>query len=173
MNFNLTETIKILSKTPNLITELLSDLSDEWIYTNEGVNTWSPYDIVGHLIYGEKTDWIPRAKIILSDRENKTFEPFDRFAQMKNSEEKSINELLNEFRELRKENIECLERMKIDKKTLEGTGVHPELGIVTLKQLLSTWLVHDLSHINQMTRVLATNCKNNVGPWKAYISIIK
>lgn len=173
MKFNLNESIEILSRTPLVFRQLLSGLSKEWINNNEGRDTWSPYDIIGHLIHGEKTDWIPRAKIILSEQTNKTFEPFDRFAQFENSQGKSLEELLIAFETLRKANIEALKAMQLTDELLDQTGIHPDLGEATLRQLLATWTIHDLSHINQMTRVMMQNYKEEVGPWKAYISLLK
>lgn len=173
MRFNLTESIEILSRTPSVFRGLLSGLSDEWIKNNEGGDTWSPYDIIGHLIHGEKTDWIPRAKIIVNKQADKVFEPFDRFAQFENSKGKSLEELLTEFEALRKVNIEALKSMQLTEELLNQTGIHPDLGEATLKQLLATWTIHDLSHINQMTRVMMQNYKEEVGPWKAYISLLE
>ncbi|KAA3641395.1 MAG: DinB family protein [Bacteroidetes bacterium] len=173
MNFNLKESIQILTRTPEVIEILLTGLPNEWIHNNEGPDTWSPFDIVGHLIHGEKTDWIPRAEIILSDKEDKTFVPFDRFAQFENSKGKTLGQLLTEFKEIRQENIKALEAMQIDDVKLEKTGIHPDFGEVTLKQLLATWTVHDLSHIHQMTRVLGKNYRTEAGPWRAFISILQ
>ncbi|MEX0314502.1 MAG: DinB family protein [Allomuricauda sp.] len=173
MEFNLEESIQILVKTPSVISNLLKDLPEVWIKTNEGGDTWSPYDIVGHLIHGEQTDWIPRAKIILDTENNKTFTPFDRFAQFENSSGKTLNQLLSEFQELRTENIETLKALDITESDLMKEGIHPEFGLVTLKQLLATWAVHDLGHIHQIVRVLANNYKNEVGPWIQYISILQ
>ncbi len=173
MEFNITESIQILTKTPSVISNLLKDLPETWIKTNEGVDTWSPYDVVGHLIHGEKTDWIPRALIILSENEDKAFVPFDRFAQLKNSRSRTLKQLLAEFEELRTENIQKLQALSIDEQTLERKGIHPEFGEVTLKQLLATWVVHDLGHINQITRVMAKNYKIEVGPWTKYLAILR
>jgi hypothetical protein len=173
MKFDLSECIKILNRTPFLIDQMLLGLSDELIFSNEGGDTWSPYDIVGHLIHGELTDWIPRAEIILDDNLNKNFMPFDRFAQIEISKGSSLIELLKEFRNKREQNVQRLLEMNIDAVKLKKTGIHPDLGEVTLKQLLSTWIVHDLSHINQMSRVIAKNFKGEIGPWKAYISIMQ
>ncbi len=173
MEFNITESIQILTKTPSVISNLLKDLPETWIKTNEGVDTWSPYDVVGHLIHGEKTDWIPRALIILSENEDKAFVPFDRFAQLKNSSSRTLKQLLAEFEELRAQNIQKLQALSIDEQTLERKGIHPEFGEVTLKQLLATWVVHDLGHINQITRVMAKNYKIEVGPWTKYLAILR
>ena len=172
MNFKLSDAIQILSRTPMVIKELLLGLPDEWILSNEGTNTWSPFDILGHLIHGEKTDWIPRARIILGNQENKTFIPFDRFAQFEESKGKSVDELIDEFTILRKENIITLKQMNLQPEHLGQIGIHPDFGKVTLRQLLATWVVHDLSHINQMTRVMAKNYQVEAGPWTRYISIL-
>lgn len=173
MTFNLQKSIEILSKTPDTLNTLLTDLSDDWLRSNEGEHTWSPFDIVGHLIHGEKTDWIVRAKIILSGEENKTFVSFDRFAQEQESKGKTIQELLAEFSRLRKQNLETLAQLQITENDLPKKGIHPELGEVNLKQLLSTWTVHDLGHIAQISRVMAKQYSNEVGPWKAYLGILK
>ncbi|WP_298418592.1 DinB family protein [uncultured Kordia sp.] len=173
MTFNLQKSIEILQKTPETLRTLLHDLSDDWLFHNEGKNTWSPYDIIGHLIHGEKTDWIVRAKIILSDKEDKTFESFDRFAQEQASNGKSIQELLVEFTKFRQYNLEILAQLKITENDLLKKGIHPELGEVNLQQLLATWTVHDLGHIAQIARVMAKQYTTEVGPWKAYLGILK
>lgn len=172
MQFELAKAVEILSRTPDIVETMLNGLSDEWIKPNEGGETWSPYDIVGHYIHGEKTDWVSRMEIILSDKAEKSFEPFDRFAQFTNSNGKSLVELLDEFKQLRKENIEKLRSANISEPDLEKTGIHPAFGIVTLKQLLATWVVHDLSHINQLSRVLAKQYDAEVGPWKEYLGVL-
>ena len=173
MEFNLTESIKILARTPMVLSHLLEGLPETWVKTNEGENTWSPYDVVGHLIHGEKTDWIPRVMIILGKNEDKTFVPFDRFAQFQESKGKSIEQLLEEFGQLRPDNIQRLQSMDINKEMLSKEGVHPEFGSVTLKQLLGTWVVHDLSHLHQITRVMAKNYKTEIGPWAQYLSVLR
>jgi hypothetical protein len=171
-SFNLKEAIEILERTPDVLTSLLSGLSDGWIYNTEGGESWSPFDIVGHLIHGEKNDWILRAKIILDYGEEKPFEPFDRFAQFKDSEGKTFNELLEEFKKLRNENIDVLNKLNLNENDFNKKGFHPEFGKVTLKQLLSTWVVHDLSHIRQISRVMAKQYKNEIGPWAKYLPVI-
>ena len=173
MKFSIPKSIEILERTPATLYSLLSGLSHEWLYSNEGENTWSPYDIVGHLIHGEKTDWMVRAKVILSDKEDKTFVPFDRFAQMNDSEQKTMLQLLEEFDTLRKENIAQLIELKLDSRDLSKTGIHPELGTAQLNELLSTWVVHDLGHIAQISRVMAKQYKGEVGPWIEYLTIVK
>ena len=172
INFNLKEATEILERTPAVLISLLSGLSDEWIYNNEGGESWTPYDIVGHLIHGEKKDWIQRTNIILEHGEDKPFEPFDRFAQFKDSEGKTLNDLLEEFEKLRKVNIDVLNNLNLEEKDLNKKGIHPEFGNVTLKQLLSTWVVHDLSHIRQIARVMAKQYKNEIGPWEKYLRVI-
>ena len=172
INFNLKEATEILERTPAVLISLLSGLSDKWIYNNEGDESWTPYDIVGHLIHGEKKDWIQRANIILEYGKDKPFEPFDRFAQFKDSEGKTIKDLLEEFTKLRKENIEVLSKLNLDEKDLNKEGIDPEFGTVNLKQLLSTWVVHDLSHIRQISRVMAKQYKNEIGPWEKYLRVI-
>ncbi len=171
-NFNLKDATEILERTPAVLTSLLSSLSDGWIYNNEGDESWSPYAIVGHLIHGEKNDWILRAKTILEYGEDKPFEPFDRFAQFKDSEGKTLNDLLEEFAKLRNENIDMLNKLNLDENDFNKKGIHPELGSVTLKQLLSTWVVHDLSHIRQISRVMAKQYKNEIGPWETYLPVM-
>jgi len=172
MKFDLNNSIEVLEKTPIILESYLSGLSNNWLKNNEGKNTWSPYDIIGHLIFGEKTDWIIRTKTILSKSENKIFEPFDRFAQLKENKNKSISELITEFKDLRKSNLKELKSLNITNKDYGLKGIHPELGEVTLEQLISTWVVHDLGHISQISRVMAKQYKTNVGPWKTYLGIL-
>lgn len=173
MEFNLNKSIEILSRTPFVIETLLDGLHDDWIKNNEGPDTWSPYDIVGHLIHGEKTDWMIRTNIILSKHSDKTFAPFDRFAQFENSKGKSLKQLLNEFKQLREENLALLTVKKITNDDLTKKGTHPALGEATLSQLLATWVAHDLGHIAQITRVMAKQYKVAVGPWKQYLPIME
>jgi len=172
MKFDLNKSIEILERTPIILESMMHGLSSSWIKSNEGENTWSPYDILGHLIFGEKTDWIVRAKIILSQSEDKTFEPFDRFAQLKEDQSRTTEDLITEFKKLRKSNISALKSLNITSTTLEAKGIHPELGSVTLEQLISVWVVHDLGHIAQISRVMAKQYSENVGPWKAYTTIL-
>ena len=172
MNFQIEKAIEILSQTPETINSLLRNLSNEWIESDEDQESWNPFDVVGHFIHGEETDWIPRAKIILAQGENLTFEPFDRFAQFEKSKEKSLPELLDEFTDLRAANIEILREMNLTDEHLELKGIHPELGEVNLRQFLATWVVHDLNHIRQITNILARKYAKNVGVWKEYLSIL-
>lgn len=173
MNFDLNKSIEILENTPSTLESLLSGLSDDWIKNNEGEHTWSPYDVVGHLIFGEKTDWLVRIKTVLSNSNNKLFESFDRFAQLEKDQNKSIQELLEEFKLLRKKNLETLRSLNITQKDYSKTGVHPEFGEVTLEQLISTWVVHDLGHIAQISRVMAKQYKEGVGPWINYLGVLR
>ncbi len=150
----------------------MKDISSDWSHENEGADSWSPYDVLGHLIHGEKTDWIERSCRILGYRESNKFKPFDRFAQFEDSKGKTLNELLVEFERLRAKNIIELNSLKISDEKLHLNGVHPEFGTVNLRQLLATWVVHDLGHISQISRVMAHQYKTEVGPWKAYLRIL-
>jgi len=172
MEFQLEHAKDILRRTPATLNLLLQDLSEPWLMNNEGPDTWSPYDVVGHLIHGEETDWIPRAKIILDDGENRAFTPFNREAMFEKSKGKSIGELLKMFAQLRAENLRQLDKLNLTPELLAKRGLHPELGIVTLSQLLSTWVVHDLSHIGQIVRVMCKQYGDAVGPWKAYLPVL-
>jgi len=172
MQFNLQTAIPILERTPDVVSALLKDLHHDWINSNEGPDTWSPYDIVGHYITGEKTDYMQRLNIILGDQSDKHFAPFDRFAQFRDSQGKSLDQLLDEFAMLRKQNVDKLKTLTIDEDTLNKTGIHPAFGEVTLRQLLATWVVHDLNHIYQLSRVLSKQYMNEVGPWKQYLGVL-
>jgi len=173
MNFDLNKSIEILERTPIVLEVMLRHISTDWTTANEGGDTWSVYDIVGHLIYGEKTDWIPRAEIILSKSQNKTFIPFDRFAQFEESKGKSLSQLLLEFKQLREVNLNILKSKNLTTDDFKRKGIHPELGEVTLAQLISTWTVHDLNHIAQISRVMANHYKLDVGPWVKYLGMLK
>ncbi len=173
MNFSLSKSIEILEQTPGVLMAMLGNVSTGWTSNNEGEDTWTVYDIVGHLIHGEKTDWIPRMEIILSGNPDKTFEPFDRFARFEESKGKSLTQLLDEFKSLRQKNMVQLRSKKLTGKDLEATGIHPAFGAVTLSQLLSTWTVHDLNHIAQISRVMAKQYKTEVGPWVEYLRILQ
>ncbi len=172
MLFDLNKSIEILERTPGVVNALLQGLSKEWLFSNEGENTWSPYDVIGHYIEGEKTDWIPRMRIILSADKDKRFVPFDRFAQLGNDKSKPIKALLNEFSEWRKNNIAELKKANLDEEKLNKKGIHPEFGEVTLRELLATWVAHDLNHIFQISRVMAKLYKEEMGPWPKYISVV-
>ena len=172
MVFDLETSIQLLDRSPSVYRKLLGELPNDWIHKNEGENTWSPFDVLGHLIHGEQTDWIPRIKIILGPEENKTFESFDRFAQFHNSKGKSFEQLLQEFEQYRAHNITILKGLQLTPGDLKKTGIHPELGIVTLQQLIATWTVHDLAHLNQASRLMMKYYGNETGPWKAFISLL-
>ncbi len=171
MKFDLNKSIEVLERTPSVVEQMLSGISDDWVVNNEGGDSWSPYDIVGHLVHGEKTDWVVRMEVILLN-DDKKFEPFDRFAQIKDSKGKTLQMLIDEFKALRKKNIVKLRLKKIDSFDLQKTGIHPAFGKVTLQQLLATWVVHDLNHIAQIARVMAKQYKTEVGPWVEYLPIL-
>jgi len=170
--FAMDEAVAILSHTPATLDALLRDLPDGWIAAHEGGETWSPFDVIGHLIHGEHTDWIPRAKIILEHGDGRPFEKFDRFAQFQASTGRSLASLLDEFATLRQQNLRELESLRITATELDRRGRHPELGIVTLRQLLATWVAHDLDHVVQISRAIARQYTDEVGPWRAYLRII-
>ena len=171
MQFDLNNSIQVLSRTPKVLEVLLSGLDLSWTHSNEGKDTWSPFDVVGHLIEGEKHDWIQRMNKILSD-DDKNFKPFDRFAQFESSQGKDLRQLLTEFTELRTKNLEALQRVSFTKEVLARTGVHPVFGMVTMENLLSTWVVHDLSHLAQIARVMCKQYKKEVGPWIEFMPIL-
>ena len=173
MNFDLARSLEILERTPTTIEALLSGLHDSWTKTNEGPETWSPYDVVGHLIHGEKTDWIARMEIVLSDGPNKTFAKFDRFAQSHESTGKSLDDLLKEFKRLRRQNVAIVQSKRLTAADFKRTGMHPAFGEVTLAQLISTWVAHDLDHVSQIARVMAKQYKAEVGPWVEYLKILR
>jgi hypothetical protein len=173
MSFSIPKTIAILERTPKVLSSMLQNLPTEWVNCNEGPETWSAFDIIGHLIQGEKADWMIRTKIILSDKSDKSFEAFDRFAQFKTSQGKSINDLILEFTSLREANIEELKNLQINEGDLSKTGNHPAFGAVSLRQVLATWVAHDLSHIAQISRVMAKHYKEDIGPFVQYLRIIR
>ena len=171
MKFNLQQAIQILERTPQVVTSMLRGLDNAWTKSNEGKDTWSPYDIIGHYIHGEKTDWIPRMEIILG-LGDKNFIPFDRFAQFNDSKGKSLDDLLDEFSSLRSSNISKLKAAALSDSDLQKTGIHPKFGPVTLEQLLAAWVAHDLTHIYQISRVMARQYDAAVGPWKEFMRIL-
>jgi hypothetical protein len=172
-NFRIDLAMEILKQTPATIEAMLAGLSDEWTAGGVDEASWAPFDVVGHLIHGEETDWMPRAEIILARGENRTFVPFDRLAQFENSKGKTLGQLLGIFKKLRDANLEKLASWDLTEGQLELKGMHPELGEVTLRQLLATWAVHDLNHVKQISEGLANKYAAEVGPWKAYLSILK
>lgn len=163
----------VLERTPSVLRTWLGGLPDGWTTVTEGGGTWSPFDVIGHLIHGERTDWIPRARIILEHGVAQPFDPFDRFAQFEASAEASMTELLGTFERLRAANLAHLANLAITADHLELEGTHPELGRVTLRQLLSTWAVHDLTHIAQIARAMAHRMRDEVGPWRAYLRVLQ
>lgn len=170
--FVIDEGVAILARTPGTLDAMLRGLQDGWIIANEGENTWSPFDVVGHLIHGERTDWMPRVKIILEQDESRAFDTFDRFAQFAASAGRTLDSLLDEFAALRRNNLRELEGLRLTAADLDRRGRHPSFGIVTLRQLLATWVAHDLDHIVQISRVLARQYSDEVGPWTAYLRIV-
>jgi uncharacterized damage-inducible protein DinB len=172
MEFQLDQAKEILRRTPATLNSLLHQLPNEWALSNEGLDSWSPFDVIGHLIHGEESDWIPRAKLILEHGEERPFAPFDRFAMFERSRGQSLSDLLTTFERLRTESLKELDKMNLTPEMLQKRGRHPELGEVTLSQLLSTWVVHDLGHVGQIVRVMAKQYDEAVGAWRAYLSIL-
>ena len=173
METALQNTIALLSRTPAVLNALLRDLPDEWTYRNEGENTFSPFDVVGHLIHGERTDWMPRAKIVLQRGESLAFEPFNRWGHLEQCESKSLPELLDEFAQVRAENLSELRALGLRREDLARCGRHPALGAVTLSELLATWAAHDLDHLHQISRTMAHQYREAVGPWSAYLGVLQ
>jgi hypothetical protein len=170
-DFNLDDCVLMLSRTPGILRAWLAELPDRWVRVDEGPETWSPFDVVGHLIHGEKTDWIPRVERILS-QDSEPFEPFDRFAQIEENEGRYLEELLDDFEELRVRNLGQLRSHRIGDEELDRQGTHPEFGTVTLRQLLASWVTHDLGHIAQIARVMAKRHTEEVGPWREYLAVL-
>ncbi len=172
MEFELHLGISVLERSPATFAALLSGIGPAWYDATEGAETWSPYVIMGHLIHGERTDWIPRAEIILAQGTDRRFAPYDRLAQFEESAGKSLRDLLDEFAQLRAENLRTLAGWQLTSRELALTGDHPAFGAVTLQQLLATWVAHDLGHLAQTARVMAKQYREAVGPWRAYLSIV-
>ena len=172
MKYSLEKSYEILERTPDVLQSLLAGLSDDWLLHNEGPETFSPYDVIGHLVHGEKTDWVVRTKMILEFGNAQTFERYDRFAQYEESKDKSLQQLLDEFAAIRKENMSWFRSLNLTEDDLDRKGMHPVLGDVTLKNLLATWVVHDLTHIAQITRVMAKQYKEEMGPWQEFFRIL-
>ena len=170
--FDLEEAVAILERTPESLNALLRGLPETWLSATEEDESWSPYDVIGHLIQGERTDWMARARHILSG-EQRPFDPFDRTAQFADSKGKSVDELLSTFATLRRQKLAELAAMKLTSRDMDRKGQHPDIGEVTLGQLLSTWLVHDMDHVSQIARTIAKVYTGAVGPWTAYLSILK
>lgn len=173
MKFREDQAVEILRQTPYTLQRMLEPLSPEWTASSGDKENWGPYDVIGHLIHGEETDWIPRAEIILADGENRNFVPFDRLAQFENSKGKSLDDLLTEFAHLRNANIEKLIRWQLTDDQLALTGAHPVLGEVTLKNLLATWVVHDLNHIRQIVTYMARKYDESAGVWRSHLAILQ
>ncbi len=171
--FRLDEAMAVLSRTPAVLNALLRGLPETWVRSNEGKDTWSAFDIVGHLIFVDRTDWMPRARIILENGEARPFDPLDRFAQLNESQDKPLEQLLDEFARLRKENLAALQALNLQPKDLTRRGTHPALGAVTLGELLAAWAVHDLTHLHQLSRVMAHQYRDAVGPWSAYLGVLQ
>ncbi len=171
--FNLGETIAVLTRTPQTLNTLLRGMPHIWVRRNEGNDTWTAFDIVGHLIVGERTDWMPRVRVILEHGEARPFTPFDRFAQSKESQGKSLEQLLDDFSSLRKNNLAGLQALNLQKEDFARRGKHPALGVVTLSELLATWAVHDLTHLHQLSRVMANQYCEAVGPWSVYLGVLQ
>ncbi len=170
--FNLPDAVAILERTPASLAALLSGLPETWIRATEGSGTWSPYVVIGHLVHGERTDWIPRARHILAGKTT-PFEAFDREAQFRESEGRSLGDLLETFADLRRENLAILAAFNLTDEDLRRRGLHPQLGEVTLGQMLATWVVHDLDHVQQIVRTMAKSYTAETGPWIEYLSILR
>lgn len=170
--FSLDEGTALLERTPALLDAWLRGLPACWLAAHEGGDSWSPFDIVGHLVHGELTDWMPRVRRLLEDGEARAFDPFDRFAQFRESDGKSLDQLLDEFAGLRATNLQDLRALQLTPADFDRTGRHPALGVVTLRQLLATWVAHDLDHVTQIARVVARQYSEEVGPWREYLRVI-
>jgi hypothetical protein len=173
MHQNLEDTIALLERTPATLNAWLRDLPEAWTSCNEGTGTWSAFDIVGHLIHGEGTDWMPRAQIILEFGEDRAFDPFDRLAQFRESAGKSLGQLLDEFARLRSENLNELRGLQLRPEDFDRRGRHPALGVVTLSELLAAWVGHDLTHLHQISRIMAHQFREATGPWSAYLGVLQ
>jgi len=173
MEHNLEYTIALLARTPAALDALLRDMPDAWTRCNEGERTWSAFDVVGHLVHGELADWMPRARMNLDSGETRAFEPFDRWGQERASAGKSLGQLLDEFAQLRAQNLRELHELKLKQHDLARRGRHPELGVVTLSELLATWAAHDLTHLHQISRIMAHQYRDAVGPWSVYLGVMQ
>ena len=173
MKFSINASVEILERTPKSLYSLLHNLNDNWTLKNEGGDTWSPYDVIGHLIHCDECNWIPRIEVALSDSVARNFEPLNRFAQLEKSKGKTLDQLLHDFVQIRASSIAALHSLKITNEQLSKIAIHPELGSVTLSQLISTWVVHDLNHTSQIVRVMSKQYKDEVGPWIQYMRVLK
>jgi len=172
MKFDLKQSIEVLDRTPIVLRNWLVGLDETWIENNYGKETFSPFDVIGHLLHGERTDWMTRVEIILEHGESKTFTPWDRYAMKTESQGKTIDQLLEEFAIARQENLDQLEAKKLSNADLQRTGTHPRFGQVTLQQLLATWVTHDLNHIHQIAKCMAWQYRDEIGPWRKYVTFI-
>ncbi len=172
MRFGLEQATSILGRTPGTLRALLHGIDEAWARGTEGPETFSPFDNVGHLIDGEETDWMPRARLILARGESVRFEPYDRFRHRTRNAGRSLESLLEEFDRLRSENLTLLASWRLTEAQLELPGEHPSLGRVSLRQLLAAWVVHDLGHVAQVARVLAKQYREEVGPWVAFLPVL-
>ena len=172
MQQNLSDTVVLLGRTPPTLNALVRDLPDAWTRCNEGDDTWTVYDVIGHLAHGERTDWMPRVRRIFEFGESRPFEPFDRIAQFHESQGKTLSELLDEFAHLRSKNLAELENMNLKPADFERRGRHPSFGSVTLSELLATWAVHDMTHLHQISRIMAHQYREAVGPWSKFLGVL-
>ena len=172
MEFHFDHAQAVLTRTPQVLRAMLEGMPREWVSANDGERTWSPFDVLGHLIHGERANWIPRARIILETGERRPFEPFDRDAQFEESRGQTVKELLDTFEDLRLGSLRALSEMRLGAEDLKKTGTHPELGRVRLEELIATWVAHDLGHIVQISRTMARQYREAVGPWRAYLSVV-
>ena len=173
MEQNLEHTIALLTRTPAALNTLLRDLPETWTFRNEGENTWSAFDVVGHLIHVERTDWMPRVRLVLQFGETQPFEPVDRWAHVRENQGKQLGQLLDEFAHLRSENLSELRALNLRPEDLGLRGRHPSLGVVTLSEVLATWAAHDLNHLHQISRVMAHQYREAVGPWSGYLGVLQ
>lgn len=173
MEHDLQDTLSLLARTPAALNALLRELPEMWTSRNEGENTWSAFDVVGHLIHAERTDWMPRVKVVLEFGEAQPFAAFDRWGMLRETQGKSLGQLLDEFAHLRSENLDQLRGLNLQRADLQRCGRHPALGVVTLSELLATWAAHDLTHLHQISRVMAHQYREAVGPWSAYLGVLR
>jgi hypothetical protein len=170
--FNVADAVAVLTRTPATLNALLRGLPSIWVRGNEGKDTWNAFDIMGHLVFAERSDWMPRVRIVLENGDARPFDPFDRFAQQTESQDKSLEQLLDDFGHLRRDNLAALDALNLPLEALTRRGQHPALGVVTLSELLATWAVHDLTHLHQLSRVMAHQYRDLVGPWSAYLGVL-
>ena len=173
MGYNLQQSMSVLARTPAVLDTLLRNLPEAWTLQNEGEDTWNAFDVVSHLIHGERADWMPRARMVLQFGESRTFEPLNRFAHVQGSRGKSLEQLLDEFARLRSESLNELRALNLQPEDLERRGLHPAFGVVTLSQLLATWSIHDLTHLHQISRIMAYQYRDAVGPWSRYLGVLQ